>query len=623
MNKRLFITKIEIIIIVMAVAVALLPNASITGETVFDDTAKVLNKFFSPTVSSTSTTTTTSTSTAATIATCPTSNSGKPRDVWLWGSTTATDLGKRAIFFDFAASHAIRTVYIESESLISNNQAALADFITEASNRCMSVELLYGYAPWALTINHGKAVNLAGKSVIFAQGLVIKPAGIHFDVEPYLLPEWDTDQNGTANQYLTLLEKLSAETSGTGLRLTVDTPFWFDNRWVPRDGQTRLMSELVIDRVDRVVIMDYRDTSDLIIKFASSEMAYAGNTGKEVVIGVTTNCVSPTYITFCEEGIESMEQAFNSVSTAYSNSLAFRNFSVHDYTGYKALAALDTTPPAVTVSNSPASGISTATTVTISASASDANGISNIMIYVDGNLKTTCPSTITCSYASAYLAGTHTYNAAADDTVGNIGLSSTNSFSVVNPDTQSPDVAITSPSSGTTVSGIITVSASASDNIGVAGVQFKVDGTDIGAEDTTAPYSVSWNTASVLNGNHILTAVARDAAGNTATSADVTATVSNSLTQGDTQPPFVKITMPLDGAKIVDSRQKVRANATDNIGVTKVVFHIDGVLLATDTKAPYVVTWQNSKAAAGSHTIKATAYDATGNSASHQITVYK
>ena len=73
----------------------------------------------------------------------------------------------------------------------------------------------------------------------------------------------------------------------------------------------------------------------------------------------------------------------------------------------------------------------------------------------------------------------------------------------------------------------MTVSATAADNVGVAGVQFKLDGANLGAEDTTAPYSVSWNTTTATNGTHTLTAIARDAAGNTTTSTSVSVTVDN------------------------------------------------------------------------------------------------
>jgi hypothetical protein len=94
-------------------------------------------------------------------------------------------------------------------------------------------------------------------------------------------------------------------------------------------------------------------------------------------------------------------------------------------------------------------------------------------------------------------------------------------------DTTPPAVSITSPVSGATVSGTITVVATASDNVGVVGVQFQVDGTNTGAELASAPYTLALDTTKISNANHALTAVARDAAGNHATSSAVTVTVSN------------------------------------------------------------------------------------------------
>lgn len=98
-------------------------------------------------------------------------------------------------------------------------------------------------------------------------------------------------------------------------------------------------------------------------------------------------------------------------------------------------------------------------------------------------------------------------------------------------DNTPPVVSISSPAASSTVSGTITVTADASDvdGTGVAGVQFKLDGNNLGAEDTTAPYSVSLDTTTLLSGSHSFSAVARDLAGNQATSASVPATVTNSI----------------------------------------------------------------------------------------------
>ncbi|MBI3191617.1 MAG: Ig-like domain-containing protein, partial [Pedosphaera parvula] len=97
-------------------------------------------------------------------------------------------------------------------------------------------------------------------------------------------------------------------------------------------------------------------------------------------------------------------------------------------------------------------------------------------------------------------------------------------------DTTAPSIGMTSPGSNATVSGkTVTVSAIASDNVGVAGVQFKFDGANLGTEITNSPYSLLWDTTAASNGSHTLTAVARDASGNQGTAAPTIVLVSNSV----------------------------------------------------------------------------------------------
>jgi hypothetical protein len=102
-------------------------------------------------------------------------------------------------------------------------------------------------------------------------------------------------------------------------------------------------------------------------------------------------------------------------------------------------------------------------------------------------------------------AGSHVLVAVARDAAGNESQSSV-SFTVSN-DTAAPTVAVTSPADASTASGSITLRASASDNVGVVGVQFTVDGVNVGPERTTAPYTMTWNSASVANGLHVVSAL--------------------------------------------------------------------------------------------------------------------
>ncbi|MCZ6775275.1 MAG: Ig-like domain-containing protein [Ignavibacteria bacterium] len=91
-------------------------------------------------------------------------------------------------------------------------------------------------------------------------------------------------------------------------------------------------------------------------------------------------------------------------------------------------------------------------------------------------------------------------------------------------DTIPPTISITSPSEGATVNGVIAVRASASDNVGVSEVQFRVDDT-VFATDGSTPHTVFWDTLTVPTGTHSLTAVATDSSGNQATSSPVTINV--------------------------------------------------------------------------------------------------
>ena len=178
-------------------------------------------------------------------------------------------------------------------------------------------------------------------------------------------------------------------------------------------------------------------------------------------------------------------------------------------------------------------------------------------------------------------------------------------------DTTPPTVSVTAPAANATISGVTTVSANATDNIGVTSVQFKVDNANTGAAITAAPYNYSLNTSTLSNGNHILTAVASDAAGNAATSAGVAVKVSNAST--DTTPPTVSVTAPANGAT-VSGTVSVTANASDNVGVASVQFQVDGANLGSvDIASPYSVSWNTTTASNASHNLTAIAKDAAGN----------
>lgn len=176
-------------------------------------------------------------------------------------------------------------------------------------------------------------------------------------------------------------------------------------------------------------------------------------------------------------------------------------------------------------------------------------------------------------------------------------------------------VSITSPTTGSSVKGLVAVDVAASDNVGVARVDLLVNGVFF-ASDASAPFGFSWDSTQVPDGNATLTAYAYDAAGNASAHA-VTVKVTNTP---DTTAPAAAITSPTNGAR-VSGTVAVKASASDNVGVTGMRLFINGMQVASSSAGSLSYSWNTRKNAAGSYTLQVEARDAAGNVGTHSITV--
>ena len=184
-----------------------------------------------------------------------------------------------------------------------------------------------------------------------------------------------------------------------------------------------------------------------------------------------------------------------------------------------------------------------------------------------------------------------------------------------NVDTQPPSVSI-SPLAASTVTGLVPVNVTATDNVGVTKVELHVNGATV-ATDTATPFGFSWNSASVPNGTATLVAYAYDAAGNVGQSAPVSVAVANVSTLA------VAIVQPTGGS-IAAGTVQISTSASDGAGMTvSQSLYIDGVLKATGSGNSLGYSWNTRKASKGTHTIQVTAKDATGNTSSNAVTVTK
>ncbi|MBC7080759.1 MAG: choice-of-anchor J domain-containing protein [Thermoplasmatales archaeon] len=200
-------------------------------------------------------------------------------------------------------------------------------------------------------------------------------------------------------------------------------------------------------------------------------------------------------------------------------------------------------------------------------------------------------------------------------------------------DKTSPTVKVIYPNGGEVLGGIITIRWTASDNIGIAGIDLLYSN-DAGltwnliASNIPNTGSYNWNTAGLPYGsNYMIKIIAKDIAGNKASD-----TSDGTFTITAPTPPTVTIVKPRNALYVMDREIiplpmpviiggiTIEATASSTTGIAKVEFYIDGVLKFTDTSAPYSWTWDER--AIGMHEIKAIAYDSSGQTAEDRISVF-
>lgn len=284
----------------------------------------------------------------------------------------------------------------------------------------------------------------------------------------------------------------------------------------------------------------------------------------------------------------------------------------------------DVIDPTVTIVN-PQTGQTVEDTVRVVAIAVDERAIAKVAFFIDGDsagLDATYPYNYNWNTKPYADSTNHTIYAKAFDTGGNTGTSAVVSVTVYpSTDITPPTAAITYPLATQIVFDTVTVTVEASDNKGVAMVEFYVDG-QLQFTDNQAPYQFEWNTIPYADGAiHSLYAKVFDLSGNASTTAVSTVTVS-STSSDDITAPVATLLYPLTGTN-VNGVVEIVADVVDDRMMGYVEFYIDGQLLSTDTQSSdgtWSFSWDATSYADGlAHTIYLKAYDAAGNSSSTPI----
>lgn len=215
-------------------------------------------------------------------------------------------------------------------------------FIEKASNIDIRVHALDGAPTWA-TRNGSKQyqpliewLRKYQASSTIGQSFV----GLHLDVEPYILPEWNKNQQSTIQLYQQFVIDFQSLAKELNLEYGLDIPFWFDEiTYRSKKFGQGLLSEWLINQSDVVTIMAYRNFANGgngIIELAKNEIAFATTKGKKVIVAVETEISNEgSHISFVN--LQTLKEEVERVTDHFSQSNSFNGMAIHHYASWKRL----------------------------------------------------------------------------------------------------------------------------------------------------------------------------------------------------------------------------------------------------------------------------------------------
>lgn len=239
-----------------------------------------------------------------------------PRDepiqgIWAWRFEWISTPEAREELLSFCEDHGYNLILMQvhldknSDPMVFRDPEAMRALVVDAAARGIAVEALDGAKDMALEENWPRTLQILDAVLTFNETLPddAKLAGMHYDIEPYIMPEWK--QGGETRLKIMqdllafyVLARAEIEERGQGMVLACDIPFWYDNKVDPDDncvlefnGETKNLHKHIQDLCDYVGIMSYRrhaTGSNSVTYHVESELAYAEEIGKFVTPALET-----------------------------------------------------------------------------------------------------------------------------------------------------------------------------------------------------------------------------------------------------------------------------------------------------------------------------------------------
>jgi hypothetical protein len=280
----------------------------------------------------------------------------RPLGTWVWTKSSWFEPAERETLFRFLKDHGISVMLVQIHTDYAGSQATLkypeqlAAVLHQAAQQGVTVHALDGdprfiYPPWP--------EKLAGQIAAIGEFNAHQPpserfVGVHYDIEPYTLPDWKKDLDSrieVCKAYVTTLGRLAPVARGHGLEFSVDIPTWFgtseDLKPFEMDGHSGTLLDHVAGVVDWFGIMAYRNRAsgpDSILSISQNNVNVMEKLGKKVWIGVETGPNQggdPPKITFRNQPVASFDHALKEVDASLAPRTSYAGILIHCYERYQ------------------------------------------------------------------------------------------------------------------------------------------------------------------------------------------------------------------------------------------------------------------------------------------------
>lgn len=258
------------------------------------------------------------------------------RGTYIWEADQAVNDSREIV--EFAREKNLNLLYVRLD--LKQPFSAYSSFVREAAESGIEVHAMGGHPLWALEENQDRMMRLVHYVKDYNRSVESRSRfhGIHLDIEPYVLPAWGEQASSVISEWTSNIDAFANELKrDSDLVASMDMAAWLDKYNVP--GQNMSLSRWMIDRMDHVSVMAFRDTAEGpngIVSISREEIAYADELGKPILISVEMKeSHEGDHITFYEEGAAYMEEELAKLHQLLQNSPSFSGIVVHAYDYWK------------------------------------------------------------------------------------------------------------------------------------------------------------------------------------------------------------------------------------------------------------------------------------------------